>query len=82
MASHIPGVTADELAAVAEALRVWRAAGVETPRIPVYRDIDGDGVPDAFALDEAGEVILVPGVDPRETVAISSGLGFEQEGEH
>jgi hypothetical protein len=55
------------------ALLAYKADGVENPQIPLNADIDGDGVVDAWALDENGDVVLVPQVQLGETVYASEG---------
>lgn len=50
-----------------------RAAGVEHPLLPLNVDLNGDGIADAWGLDEAGELTLVPGVALKDTVYKSEG---------
>lgn len=50
-----------------------RSEGVEDPLIPLNVDIDGDGIADAWALDENDDVVLRPGVKLEDTVYVSDG---------
>lgn len=54
--------------------------GVARPLIPLNVDIDGDGIVDAFGLDEAGELVLVSGVDLADTCYRSDGDDRRDEG--
>lgn len=54
------------------ALQQLKDAG-EKPYIPLNVDIDGDGKPDAWTLDEDGEVILVAAVPLEDTAYVSTG---------
>lgn len=49
--------------AIRQDLQTWVAEGIERPCIPVYADLDGDGVPDFYALDAFGRVVAVNGLD-------------------
>lgn len=63
----------EETAAVLrDALLAWRAEGVADPTIPID-DVTGDGIADAWALDENDDVVLRPGVAYADTVAESTG---------
>lgn len=73
-------LTGDEEAAIRDALIAWKASGIEEPRIPVYSDMDGDGVPDFFGLDAEGNVVLISGVSIEDSVSVSDGTGIEAEG--
>lgn len=68
--------------AIRLALLAWKADGVARPLIPVYADLDGDGIPDFYGLDEDENVIEVSGssASVRDTVATSDGSGIEQGG--
>ena len=46
---------------------------MENPTIPVYVDVDGDGVPDFYGLD-GDALVVVSGVTVADTVAESTGL--------
>lgn len=50
-----------------------RDRGVAVPLIPADVDIDGDGIVDAFGLDENDEVIVISGVALEHTVFESTG---------
>ncbi len=63
--------------AILSALLQWRAEGVEDPTIPVYADVDGDGIPDVYGLDAFGRLELRPDVPVAATVAESTGAGLE-----
>ncbi|MDY0830727.1 hypothetical protein SK224_16450 [Microbacterium sp. BG28] len=62
-------------------LLAWRADGVPRPLLPVYRDEDGDGVPDFYGLDDADQVVLVSGATLTQSVARSTGDGAEGGGD-
>lgn len=49
--------------AIRSSLQVWQAEGVERPVVPLYSDVDGDGVPDFYGLDDDGALVLVSGDD-------------------
>lgn len=70
-------ITPEELAVIRQCLLDWRKAGVERPLMPVYRDVDGDGVPDFCGLDEHGAVVIVSGATLADSVAESTGEGIE-----
>lgn len=59
------------------ALLQYKADGVENPMIPLNVDIDGDGINDAFALDDRDELILVSEVHLDNTVYAADGSGTE-----
>lgn len=50
-----------------------RERGVERPLLPADVDLDGDGVCDAFGLDENDDVVLVSGVTLDGTLYVSEG---------
>jgi hypothetical protein len=64
-----------------EALRValenLKAAG-EPPLIPLNVDLDGDGIVDAWTLNDKGEVELVPGQNLEDTAYVSDGEDIEE----
>ena len=66
---------AADRAALTQVLVDWRAQGVENPTIPLYNDVDGDGIPDLVGLDESGGLVLVPGATVESSVAVSTGGG-------
>lgn len=70
-------ITPEELAVIRQCLLDWRKVGVERPLMPVYRDVDGDGVPDFCGLDEHDAVVIVSGATLADSVAESTGEGFE-----
>ena len=56
-------------ARLTKALRNWTTkGGVERPLIPLADDVTGDGIFDAWGLDENNELTIVPGVPLAETV--------------
>ncbi|QGH73985.1 lysin A [Microbacterium phage Hiddenleaf] len=55
------------------ALRDWQQDGVERPLIPMDVDVDGDGIVDAWGLDSFGNLIVVSGIDLKETVYVADG---------
>jgi hypothetical protein len=59
------------------ALKGWAEDGVKDPQIPLDHDVDGDGIVDAWALDENGELTLVNAVSVADTVSVSDGSGIE-----
>lgn len=59
--------------AVRKILRAERAAGVPVPLLPLDVDIDGDGICDAFGLDENDQVVIVSGITLEHTVYVSEG---------
>jgi len=59
------------------ALKTWnKDGGVEQPLIP-FGDADGDGIIDAWTLDEAGELALIS-TGLKDTVFEADGSGEEQ----
>ncbi|MDQ1113924.1 hypothetical protein QE418_003372 [Microbacterium testaceum] len=75
-----PTTRAESREAIRQALIAWKKDGVTNPVLPVYTDLDGDGVPDFFGLDENEQVVTVSGVTVLDTVALSLGTGIEQGG--
>jgi hypothetical protein len=60
----------------------WRfEGGVKHPLIPLGIDVTGDGLSDAFGLDENDELILVTDVPVSATVSVSDGEGIETDRE-
>jgi len=66
-------LTDDDRAIIREALLAERDEGVLIPLIPMDVDLDGDGIVDAFGLDEDDQVIIVSGVSLEHTVYVSEG---------
>lgn len=66
--------------AIRTALLGWKADGVANPIIPVYSDLDGDGVPDFYGIDDNDQLVQVSGVTVVDSVAVSDGSGIEQTG--
>lgn len=62
-----------DAAAVRDALLAWRVDGVADPKIPVYQDVDGDGVPDFYGLGPDDDLVVVSGVTIADSVAESTG---------
>lgn len=62
------------------ALKAWAADGVVDPKIVLDYDVDGDGKPDAWALDASGALVLVTVDSVTDTVFESTGSGVEQGG--
>lgn len=56
--------------AIRQALLTWKAEGHQDPTIPVYADVDGDGIPDVYGLDARGRLELRPDVPVMDTVAV------------
>ena len=54
-------------------LQAQAQAGSERPLLALDVDVDGDGIVDAWGLDEAGEVVLVSGVNLADTDYVSEG---------
>lgn len=70
-------LTPDERETLTQALAAWRDAGDPKPTIPLYEDVDGDGIPDLVGIDDAGELVLVPGATVESSVAVSEGEVLE-----
>lgn len=58
--------------AIRSALLDWRDSGVVNPVMPVYSDLDGDGVPDYYGLDSFGQLTVVSGADMPTTNPVES----------
>lgn len=54
-------LTDTDQATLTAVLTTWRAEGVENPTLPIFDDIDGDGIPDFYGLDNNGELVIVSG---------------------
>ena len=63
----------EDLVAIKMILVGYKSEGVEKPLLPINVDIDGDGICDAYGLDENDEVILVSGASLTDTVYVSDG---------
>lgn len=72
-------LTDEDRACIRGVLLGWRADGVERPLVPLDVDIDGDGVVDAFGLDDHDEVVLVSGATLGDTVYRSDGDDLDPE---
>lgn len=66
-------LTPDDELVIRNALLAERERGVANPLLPADVDLDGDGRVDAFGLDDAGNVVIVPGVDLTATMFESTG---------
>lgn len=73
----LDSLSADERDTLKAALAAWREAGTPDPTIPLYEDVDGDGIPDLVGLDAEGELVLVPGATVADSVAVSEGEVLE-----
>ena len=62
-----------DLVTIKMILEGYKSEGVENPLLPMNVDIDGDGIADAYGLDEHGEVCIVSGVNLTDTVYVSNG---------
>jgi hypothetical protein len=60
-------------------LRQWRDEGNPNPLIPTDVDVDGDGVVDAFGLDDAGQLVYVSGASLADTVMTADQAGEGDE---
>lgn len=61
--AETPTTRAEFTEAIISDLKGWRDEGFNRPAIPVYADLDGDGVPDYYALDTFGRLIVVSADD-------------------
>ena len=68
---------AEDLEAIKQILISYKLDGVDNPLLPTDVDMDGDGIADAFGLDEEENVILVSGVSLDDTVYVATGEGDE-----
>ena len=72
----------EDKAAIKAGLLAWRTEGNDNPMLPVNLDLNGDGVSDAYGLDENDELVVIPGVPVEETVYESEGDDIDpQDGE-
>jgi len=70
--SDISALPDEDKAAIKAALLQWKKDGNENPLLPLDQDLNGDGITDAFGLDDKGELILVPGVEHADTVSVAN----------
>ncbi len=68
----IEDLSAEDRDAIKAILTQWQSEGVETPLLPADVDLDGDGIVDAYGL-ENGEVVVVSGVSLGSTVYVADG---------
>lgn len=68
-------LTEEDAREVQAILLAWRADGVENPLLPADVDVDGDGVVDAYGLDDNDNIIIVSGASLDATVFHSDGDG-------
>lgn len=66
-------LTDDDREAIRLLLIAERERGTPHPLLPADVDLDGDGICDAFGLDENDQVIVVPGSPLERTVYLSEG---------
>lgn len=66
-------LTAEDREVIRQILTAERERGNQNPLLPADVDLDGDGIADSFGLDDAGEVILVPGVQLTDTLYVAEG---------
>lgn len=76
----LENTTADEaLEAIRLSLIQWKESGHPNPIIPVYQDLDGDGIADFYGLDDNDQVITISGATIDDSVSVSSGGGIETD---
>ena len=66
-------LTPEDEAAIRGILEAQRQEGSERPLLPLDVDIDGDGIVDAWGLDDDGRVVLVSGCYLGSTCYASDG---------
>lgn len=71
--AEAPELSAEDRTAIQGVLLQWRAGGVNVPLLPMDVDVDGDGLNDAWGLDENDEVVFVPSTPLHFTVYKSDG---------
>jgi hypothetical protein len=69
----------DERKVLRDSLLAWKNDGHAKPVMPVYEDLDNDGIPDFYGLDANNELVVVSGT-VQDSVAESTGDGFETGG--
>lgn len=70
----------EEREEIRQVLEAHKAAGVDEPVLPLMGDVDGDGVWDFYGLDEAGQVVVVPGATLDDTVYEATGDDHPESG--
>lgn len=63
----------EDLVMIRTILLQYKTEGVEKPLLPLNVDLDGDGIADAYGLDQNDEVVLISGVKLEDTVYVSDG---------
>ena len=71
----------EDASAIKEILVGYKKDGVVNPLLPSDFDFDGDGITDAFGLDENDNVVLVSGAKIEDTVYVSDGDDISNGGE-
>lgn len=71
------GLPEEDRQEIRAALLTWKKDGVARPLIPLDHDVNGDGVADAFGLDENDELIIVTDANLKDTVSRADGSGIE-----
>lgn len=66
-------VSTEDRLAIRDILLQYKAEGVEKPLLPMDVDLDGDGIVDAYGLDDNDNVIFVTGASLSDTVYVSDG---------
>lgn len=79
MAFDIRDVPEEDLDAIKQILTGYRDEGIAIPLLPLNVDMDGDGIADSWGLNDADEVVLVPGVALEHTVYVSDGDDIRAE---
>lgn len=69
----MPELSPEDEADIIAILKAERDRGTEGPLLPMDFDVDGDGIVDAFGLDEEDNLIVVSSVPLADTVFESSG---------
>jgi len=71
---QISDMPEEDKVAMHDTLLQWKKDGNEKPLLPLDVDLDGDGKPDAYGLDENDELVFVSGVSLEDTVFESTGV--------
>lgn len=69
----------EDRALIKQILVGYREEGNEHPLLPLNVDLDGDGITDAWGLDDNDDVVLVSGRPLAETVYVSDGNDIAEE---
>lgn len=69
----------EDRALIKQILVGYRKDGNENPLLPLNVDLDGDGITDAWGLDDNDDVVLVPGRPLAQTVYVSDGNDIAEE---